>query len=268
MSNVKFKDICKLVNVKAEKSVADFFLSDLEYCIRKKNSDAKSKVVSKAYKPSSLHCIRNMYYQLTGTEIDNIESSSDSVGIAESGTDRHLRIQEAVSSMKSYGIDCEYIDVESYIKQFDIPDLIVVERQGYETKLINTKYNFRFLCDGIIKYKGKYYVLEIKTEVSFKWNNRTDVDSNHYNQAITYSLNFNIPDVIFLYENRDNCAKKCYLYEVNENQKDEIKYLIAKCNNYVETQTLPDIPNHIKYNNKICSYCDYRKKCSAGVNNE
>lgn len=262
MANIKFKDICKLVNADKKKSIADFFLSDLEYSIRKQNNNSMQKIVSQSYKPSSLNCIRNMYYQISGAEIDEvIETTSDSVGISESGTDRHERIQDAICHMKDNGIDCEYIDVETYIKEFNIPNLEVIEKTNYETKLFNSKYNFRFLCDGIIKYKGEYYILEIKTEVSFKWNNRLNVDPYHYKQATAYTLNLGINKVIFLYENRDTCSKKSYLYEVNESQVNDLIELITTCDDYVAKSEVPPMPENIKYGNKMCGYCAYKNRC-------
>ena len=264
MSNIKFKDICKLVTIPndSEKSIADFFVSDLEYSIKKQNQLNIGEVVSQTYKPSSLHCIRNMYYQVNGIKIDTVSSeSAELIGISESGTDRHCRIQDAVSHMKDNGIDCEFIDVESYIKEFNIPDLEVVTKTDYETKLINTKYNFRFLCDGIIKYKGIYYILEIKTEISHKWNNRVGVDPSHFNQAVAYALNFGINSVIFLYENRDTCAKKGYIYTVSEEQKSNLINLIYTCNTYINKRIVPPKPTELKPNSKVCVYCLYKNRC-------
>ena len=264
MSNIKFKNICKLVNAETNKSIADLFVSDLQYSIRQQYKANLTSVASQSYKPSSLACIRNMYYQLVGTPIDeDISVDPEGVGIAESGTDRHKRIQEAIIHMKDSGIDCEYIDVETYIKEFNIPNLIVVEKTDYETKLFNTEYNFRFLCDGIIKYRGKYYILEIKTETAFKWNNRLNVDPSHYKQATAYALNFGINEVIFLYENRDTCAKKSYLYLVLDSQKEALIKLINECDTYVVNKELPPIPEILKNSNKTCNYCSYRKRCHS-----
>jgi CRISPR/Cas system-associated exonuclease Cas4 (RecB family) len=203
-----------------------------------------------------------MYYQITGTEIDSdSDISADMIGIGESGTDRHERIQDAICHMKDNGIDCEYIDVETYITKFNIPDLVVVEKKGYETKLINTKYNFRFLCDGIVKYKGKYYILEIKTETAFKWNSRDDVDSSHHRQATAYALNLKINDVLFLYENRDICTKKSFIYTVQDYQIEELIKLINSCDKFVADKVVPPIPMNLNYTSKACRYCDYKNRC-------
>lgn len=261
MATLKVKDIFNYVKANTKESIADSFVADLNYSIKKNNENTES-VVSQTYKPSSLNCIRNMYYQITGAETDSTSDiTGDSVGVAESGTDRHQRIQDAVIHMKDAGIDCEYIDVETYIKEHNLTDLKVVEKCGYETKLINTKYNFRFLCDGIIKYKGKFYILEIKTEVSFKWNNRDEVDPSHYNQAVAYALNFDINEILFLYENRDICSKKSYLYVVSEQQKQELVNLIQSCDNYVTKNILPPMPMNLNYNSKQCRYCSYKNRC-------
>ena len=90
------------------------FAEDMKKCIETLNANHK---ISPYYKPSSLSCIRNMYYQRTETETDNMPVSADLVGIGESGTDRHQRIQYYISKMSSLGIDCEYVDVAEYIKE-------------------------------------------------------------------------------------------------------------------------------------------------------
>ena len=45
MANITFKDICKLVNADKKKSIADFFLSDLEYSIKKQNNNNNKREI-------------------------------------------------------------------------------------------------------------------------------------------------------------------------------------------------------------------------------
>ena len=96
----------------------------------------------------------------------------------------------------------DYLDV---VKE---PDF---EHTDYETKLYDKNLNMSFLCDGIIRYKDKYYILELKTEASFKFNSRSDVDPKHHNQGTAYSHEFGIDDVIFIYINRDILDMKPYM---------------------------------------------------------
>ena len=216
---------------------------------------------SRTYKPSSLNCIRQMYYQIIGADLDKqLQKSSDFYDICDSGTDRHLRIQEAISHMRKYNIDCDYVDVEEYIKEKDI-DLEIMSKKQFETKLFDKNRNIVFLCDGIIKYKGEYYILEIKTESSFKWNNRIGVDERHKYQAITYSLELGIDKVIFIYENRDLCSKKPYLMIITQEEKDMLVERIAKCDSYASLKVTP--PKDENISKKICQYCDYKTVCKA-----
>lgn len=240
-----------------EVPVATSFLQDLNMCVEKMSVTTGKP--SPSYKPSSLHCIRNMYYQCIEADVDSFSNNADSVGISESGTDRHLRIQNYVSKMKEYGVDCEYVNVAQYIEENNISDLEVLSQKTFETKLYSPKYNLRFLADGIIKYLGKYYILEIKTESSYKWLQRGGVDPNHFYQAYTYSLCLGLDRVIFLYENRDCCTKKCYLLEVSDDNRQFIVDKINRCNEYIQNRIVPPKPEDIE--KKVCQYCGYRKTC-------
>lgn len=215
---------------------------------------------SRRYKPSSMQCMRSMYYQLTGADLDKQQQKTgDFYGICESGTDRHLRIQSAISNMKKYGIDCEYVDVEEFIKERHIEHLVVESKKDYETKLYDPIRNIIFLCDGILKYKGEYLILECKTESSRKWMDRQYVDDSHRNQAYTYSLELGLDKVLFLYENRDICTKKTYILEVTQENRDFIEKRIKDCDFYVSTKSVPPIEESVT--KKVCQYCDYRTLC-------
>lgn len=241
------------------------FSEDLKRCIEKCNEHHSNP--SQYYKPSALSCIRNMYYQRTGTTVDLSPTSVDMIGIAESGTDRHLRIQYYLTRMKDFGIDCEYVDVPTYIKENNLTDLEVRESTEFETKLFNKKYNISFMVDGIIKYRGIYYILEIKTESSYKWNVRNTVDESHHNQAFAYALSLHLNQVMFIYENRDTCAKKCYLFDVSQSDIDSIVKKIESCEAYVHTRIVPDKPDNLPA--KVCNYCAYKSTCRThkGDNN-
>ena len=61
-------------------------------------------------------------------------------GICESGTDRHIRIQQTIENMKKVlNIDVEYIDVAEFVKQRNLTDLEIREKSGMETKLYHKK---------------------------------------------------------------------------------------------------------------------------------
>lgn len=254
------KALLNLLNMvdEEELSVERQFLNDLQASIELTEERAKRKP-SQSYKPSSLHCIRNMYYQIIGVEEKHDRASSELIGICESGTDRHDRIQKAIMCMRENNIDCEYVDVETYVKARDLKDIKVVEKSGNETKLFNKTLNMSFLCDGIIRYKGNYYILEIKTENSNKFWNRQGVNPDHILQGTAYSLNLGLEDVVFLYECRDNCNKKTYMLHVTDEMRKNLEEKIKKCDTYVIDKIVPPIPDDIS--KTYCAYCNYSLRC-------
>lgn len=238
-----------------DQQVSQDFLFWLESSIEKDSKPGKN-IKSTYYKPSALNCLRMMYFYRTSTEIDEVKKTASSIGVLQSGEDRHLRIQNAISRMKENGFDCEWIDVETYIKENKLTNLEVISKKQYETTVHNKELDLLFLCDGLVKINGKYYIIEIKTENSINFYNRTAVAEHHKHQAICYSLSFNINNIIFIYENRDICQKKAFLFNVSSQLKEQVINLIKTCNEHVKNNKLPlYIPC------KSCNYCDYRKKC-------
>lgn len=260
MARNSLKNIFAMIDLAKESFLPEqSFLNDLKRSIELTETK-NARRPSKTYKPSSMQCIRNMYYQVTGKEPDETIPNATLVGICESGTDRHLRIQKAVAEMKSNDIDCEYIDVETFVKSRNLDCLEIVSKGISETKLYHKNLNMSFMCDGIIRYKGKYYILEIKTETSHKWIERKEVAEDHYNQATAYSIAFNLPDVIFLYVNRDTCDMKAFLLTVTDDMKQDLIGKIEECDNYVKIGQCPPNPENVS--KKACTYCDYRNSCN------
>lgn len=263
MARNALKNISRLLDsVNKEMPVNEAFLFDLKKSIEK-TADNETRKPSQTYKPSSMKCIRNMYYQVSGATADTEHSSYCTVGICNSGTDTHIRIQSYIENMKDFGVDCEYIDVADFVTQRGLTDIEIKEKSGMETKLYHKKYNMSFMCDGIIKYKNHYYILEIKTEASFKWQKRINVDESHYNQGTAYSIAFNLPEIIFLYINRDVMDIKAYLFIPTDEMKQDLIGLITECDNYVSEHRVPPKPEDVP--KRICDYCNYKNLCKGEI---
>lgn len=259
MARQSFKNICRLIDcAKEEVAPEQSFLGDLKRSIEITNSK-NSRAPSKTYKPSSMTCMRNMWYQVTGYPQDEGYTPYTLIGICNSGTDIHERTQKYVDDMKNNGFDCEYINVADYVKQRNLDYLEIVDQKGMETKLYHKTLNMCFLCDGIIRYKNKYYILELKTESSFKWQERRGVDPKHYAQGTAYSVAFKIDQVIFVYINRDILDMKSYIFEPTQEMKDEMINKILECDNYVKENKLPPIPENVPKSS--CTYCSWRNSC-------
>lgn len=264
MARNSLKAVIKALDrANADVPIEQAFLDDLKRSIEL--TDMKNaRTPSQSYKPSGMGCMRSMYYQVIGAPV-TLDSSYTLIGICESGTDRHERIQNAISQMKDNGFDCEYIDVGEYVKSRGLDIYLdIVDKCGNETKLYDRNRNISFLCDGIIKYQGKYYIVEFKTESSAKWRDRKGVDPKHYNQARTYSLELQIDNVLFIYINRDIVDYKAFMYKVTDKERDGIVDLIATCQSYIDKQELPPMPEDASP--KKCAYCNYKNLCERNSN--
>lgn len=269
MARTGLKNVCRLIDsVKEVLPPEKDFLNDLKRSIEITDEKGRRKA-SQTYKPSSMTCIRNMYYQRIGQDADEGNSSYISVGICGSGSDTHLRIQRAVTEMKDNGIDCEYINVADFIRNRGLDDIEIVkesdfENGEYETKLFHKKLTMSFLCDGIIRYKGHYYILELKTESSYKWSTRQGVDEKHFAQGTAYSIAFNIPEVLFVYINRDLLDMKAFMFTPTDDMKQNLIGTIDNCEGYVNQKKVPPIPDNIP--KRICEYCGYKETCRKELN--
>ena len=253
------KNVCRLIK-QAEKVVPaeTSFLDDLKRSIEL-DAEKNDRPPSQTYKPSGMKCIRQSYYQITGAEQDPPCASYIGVGICNSGTDIHERIQKAISNMKLNGFDCGYIDVAWFVKNRNLDYLEIKEQKGMETKLYHKDLNISFMCDGIIKYKNHYYILELKTETSNKWFTRQGVDKYHYNQAVAYSTALGLDEVVFVYICRDTLDMKSYMFTVTESMKEEMLNYISVCDSYIEKKECP--PKSENLDKKVCDYCEYKTQC-------
>ena len=264
MTRSALKNVMRLIEVaNNELPIEKQFLQELIASIEK-NANNDSKIPSQTYKPSSMNCTRQMVYQVLGVKPEDKGTSYQLEGICESGTDRHIRIQQDIERMKeTINCDCEYINVADFVKQINLQDLEIVGQSGMETKLYNKKFNMSFMCDGIIRYKTKYFIFEFKTETSDKFYSRQDVDPSHYNQATAYSINFGIDNVLFIYENRNSLDKKAFIRHVTNDMKEELIGKIEYCDNYAKDLKIPPKPNDVL--KKSCTYCQYKKRCEGDL---
>ena len=252
----RLRNLAKMVQNAQTNNIATQFVEDLNYSIAQDNkTDYKP---SQSFKPSGISgCERSLYYELSGATPDKEVQSTDLVGICESGTDRHETIQNYIRRMKYNNIDCEWINVGDYLREQNITDPVVLEQKGNETKLFSNIYNMRFMCDGLIKYKGEYYIIEIKTESTHKFNRHEEPWPSHIQQATCYSMTIGVPKVIFIYENRDTCNKKAYLVTVTDKMVERVVDIINRVNKAVQDNV---IPPRCEDTHK-CTYCKYKGQC-------
>ena len=112
---------------------------------------------------------------------------------------------------------------------------------------------------GLFRYKNRYYILELKTEGINKWMTRKGTDPKHYMQATAYSIAFGIPDVVFVYINRDMLDMKAFLFTPTDDMKAELTGKISNCDDYINRSEVPPKPEDLP--KSVCEYCSYKTQC-------
>lgn len=272
MANTRRK-LGKLVEAAARKQpINKAFLADVMSAIEVLDQKGRRKP-SQTYKPSSLVCLRQMYFQVTGETPDESRTDYASIGMADTGTRRHVAIQTALESLVDLGYDWEYVDVEKYLRkkwaEGKCTDIEVRGKRGMETSLRHKVLNISFMCDGIVRRisTGECYLFEFKNQISFKYAHddqqptlgiKAHVDSAHEDQVCTYCMCLDLDKALVLYENRDNCNLECpEVFEVTPEMKQARVDKILECDSYVERQIPP--PMHV--DTKPCRWCQYKTAC-------
>lgn len=239
------------------------FLSDVMSCIERIEQSERRKG-SNYYKPSSLHCMRNMYFTRMKAPMDSSAVDYNATGMADTGTDRHERIQSVLLRMPEFGYDWKYLDVAEYVEQKQkfgkCRNIIVKEKQGAETHLIDTALNISFRCDGIMRRisTNEDYLFEMKNVVSFKYNQVEDKPlEQHMNQIICYCTALDLDKAFVLYENRDVCTLECPCVEVTQDMKNWLAGYINECEGYVERMIAPPKTD----DSKNCRWCNHKSVC-------
>lgn len=265
--------IGRLVSASVQKQPLNkAFLTDVMSVIETLDSKGR-RMPSRTYKPSSLVCMRQMYFQVTGEKPDESRTDYCSVGMADTGTRRHVAIQEAVSAMAELGYDWKYLDVEEYIRQKQSQgkcmDIEVRGKRGVETSLYHKALNISFMCDGIVRHlpSKRDFLFEFKNQISFKYAkderaptavSKQHIDLQHEDQVCTYCMALDLEDALVLYENRDNCNLECpEVFHVTPEMKQARVDKILECDGYVERQVPP--PMHT--DKKPCRWCSYKTAC-------
>lgn len=234
--------------------VEQCFLTDLKATVSACNPPSRR---SAYFKPSSLQCMRIMYFDRIQAPLDKSLTDYSSARICETGSNSHECIQYYVSKMKDFGKDWEFVDVETYIKEHNIDYLTIRNKKTYETHLLDTRYGISFLCDGIVKHEGKYYILEIKTETDDKGLGRDEADPYHKLQSVSYSLSLKLNDIIWLYEERNFCCPKSFHTVVTDEDRLALIQRFETVEQAVKDLTPPDKCT----SRKTCVYCPYKTVC-------
>ena len=207
------------------------------------------------FAPSAMRCKRKSWFRLRGTKPDFLQEPDLVLDhTATVGTALHAHIQSLLS--KALGED--WIDVEWFLKEFPIPYEYKLTKNGYETLVEINNPPIKFACDGIIRIKGCYYLLEIKSSEYNSFLELKETKAHHKDQIKTYSTILNIPHVLTLYIDRLYGKVKSFEFSVSGVEMSNIKQDMAYVMQMAEANIAPE---KLPSGDYMCSNCEYKLKC-------
>lgn len=241
--------------VKFNSAVSSDILDSYEGFVLDKISKEKSEPSSKTFAPSGFRCKRKMWFRLRGSQPDVISNPDYTLDFkARIGTYCHTIIQ---SNLKTI-LNDDWIEVEDYLKDNPIPYEYSIESSELESKIEIFNPPVRFACDGIIRWKGEYYLIEIKTCDYADFENLTDPKPIHIDQVKCYSSLLNIPKVLFIYMDRQYGGMKCYEYKISLGDMKDILNQMSYIQDMADNNLAPE---RLDYSDYMCTNCEYKKKC-------
>lgn len=260
------KDLAGMIAEKKGDDVLfeEAFLESYNKTLIEDEAKRQQAVPTDYFRPSSLGggCKRMLWYQRKGMPKDAEERSPILIGICDSGTDRHARIQDIVAKMEGV-VTLDIEDVVKEAKQAGVNSEFVGWNSDHtEARCKNDDLSIFFQADGAFKFMGRECLLEIKTINSFGFKKLNAPKPEHLRQATCYAMGLNMKWVLFFYEDRNFTDHKLFLVEITDELKEEIRNKVDDVNNYIAENKLPP-----KEEDK-CQYCLYKELCGKDGDND
>lgn len=247
---VNFKHLAKFNSANSSDFI-DFY----EKYVDSQIADKMSRPASQTFAPSSFRCSRKCWFRLRGVQPDTVKSVDRVLNFsADIGTACHRIIQSNLRD--SLGED--WISVRDYLSEHPIPYSYTLEEDELETKVCIDDPPFRFACDGIIRWKGEYYLLEIKTSEYSSFEELTDPKPMHVDQIRCYATLLGIDNVLVLYQDRQYGNLKCYEMKVTDVDRFMVLDKVQHIQYMVDSNLAPE---RLPSGDYWCGHCEYREKC-------
>ena len=246
-------------------------VKDFQEIFSKKSLVRDGEISSKNITPSKLACEVYEAFRLQGIPMSGEEESFESTGYKESGNSRHQTIQKFLIDHP----EVEWVDPETYVKENKLPFRVkpsyrvqkflekypsISEAEAkeilgeYEVNLVHLSQPLSFKLDGLIKYKGEYFILEIKT-VSKKDLAEAPLVKHQW-QGKAYSFLLKIPKIAWVYESREDFRIKAVFQLIRPEEQAEVR---NRLNNIIININKPEL---LERNTSKCKYCRYQYHCT------
>lgn len=248
--------------IKFNSAVSCDFLDAYNAIVDKEIIEKNEGPKQRTFAPSQMRCDRVSWFRLRGVDPDKISQPDRGLTFtADVGTACHENIQNRL--IRDLGED--WITVQQWVDAnpdfFNDYDMTLDTSRGNETLIeLRKPFPVRFACDGIIKFQNKVRLLEIKTSEYNSWNDLTEPKPKHLDQIKCYATLLHIPDVLFLYQERNYGECKCFEVTVSESEQAALKERMTHIMELVDANIAPD---GLPIGDDWCSpsMCPYHAKC-------
>lgn len=230
----------------------DYYENAVDNFIRAKESEKPSQT----FAPSSIRCKRVSWFRLRGVETE-AETRVDR-GLqftADIGTACHHIIQSTlINSLKD-----DWLNVKDYLATLNPPYKYACEQLGFETRIEISDPPIQFASDGIIRFKGELFLLEIKSCDHASFEKISDVKPNHLDQVKCYCTLLHLHRALVMYIDRQYGDIKCYEVVVTDSDMQDIWKMFKDVQECVKMNIAPPKPKDTRYCTP--SYCRYYERC-------
>lgn len=208
---------------------------------------------------SSFRCDRRSWFRIRGVQPDSVKVPDKALNFtAEIGTACHRIIQ---GNLKA-ALGDDWVNVADYINSIDFPYeySIKSDDDGFEHQIEIVDPPIRFACDGVVRWKDQYYLLEIKTSEFSSWSDLVDPKPQHVDQVKCYATLLNLHGILFLYQDRQYGGLKCYEVKMSDVEMEQVKERFRYVLDMVSKNLAPEA---LPVGDSWCtpSMCPYYKKC-------
>ena len=245
---------CVRFNSQASSELLTAYEEEVDTKIRRNQSEVRHKT----FAPSQFRCDRLSWFRLRGTEPDKLRTPDKSLEFrAMIGTACHRDIQENLKSM----LKEDWISVSDYLKYNNFLNATAeANPDNLESFVTITDPPVRFACDGIIRWSGKYALIEIKSVEASVWDELVEPLDEHRDQITCYGALLRIHKVFMIYVNRISGEIKCFEVDLPVSETD----YVLKRMEYIQSMVKTNLaPAGLGRKDKWCNenYCPYYYKC-------
>lgn len=242
---------------KFNSAVSSDFLDLYNEAIDSKIIAQNAEPKHRTFAPSAFRCPRISWFRLRGVQPDKPNKPDRILQFtADIGTACHELIQSTLSER----LGDDWLDVGEYLAQANLGYQYEVSKDGFETHVEIFDPPVRFACDGLVRWKGEYYLLEIKTSEYSSWDELTSAKPQHVDQIKFYATLLNIDKVLVMYQDRQYGEIKCYEMKITLQDMKGIRDKIKYVQDMVESNLAPEkLPKDDPW--CTAAHCPYYQKC-------